>query len=204
MKSLAATITTIGLFAVAHAQGQCAEEIAAVPTCAVSCIAEAGAGVGCGLTDIACQCSSSQSVAIASAALGCVIDACGPVTGLAVQSAGSAVCACAANAGPGPATAPPATATPSFTDIVITSQVPALTSSPAVVPSATAPYPTGGAGGAPAPSGSAPSASGGAGGNGGAGATGGTPSPPFTGGAPLVVGSVGGLMGAIIAAIAAL
>ena len=114
MKSFAA-ILAFGLIAVAQAQEQCAALAAKVPQCAVSrfdeyssrrkeadrrsqvsCIAAAASGVGCGMTDFACQCSASQSAAIASSALPCVLSGCGAVTGLAVQTSAAAVCECAA------------------------------------------------------------------------------------------------------------
>lgn len=102
------------------------------------CIASAASGVGCPLTDFACQCKPANNAAIQSAALPCVLKGCGPQTGLAVQGSASAVCACAATAGP--AAPKTSTAAPASTTAVQATSpaVPAASSSPSIV----APYPT--------------------------------------------------------------
>ncbi|KAL8938861.1 MAG: hypothetical protein Q9216_003664 [Gyalolechia sp. 2 TL-2023] len=181
------SFAAFGLVAVAHAQEQCAASAAAVPTCATECIVSAGAEVGCSMGDYACQCSSSQSAAIASSALGCVLSACGPVTGLAVQGAASAVCDCVA-------TAVPASTTPESSSAEVTTTQSSVVATTSV--SISAPYPTGTASTTPAPSGSMPSASGPASGSG--------TVAPFVSGASFLVGSLGGVLAAMIFAMAAL
>ncbi|KAF4618392.1 hypothetical protein G7Y89_g14911 [Cudoniella acicularis] len=108
------------LAGVVAAQSACSSVAAAIPSCGVrpplssfplsqrnsqentltlqptktSCIISAGSAVSCSQTDYACQCSSSQSAAIQSSALNCVISACGIQTALLVQSSAQAVCSC--------------------------------------------------------------------------------------------------------------
>ncbi|KAL8736076.1 MAG: hypothetical protein Q9181_002574 [Wetmoreana brouardii] len=176
-------VAAFGLIAAAQAQEQCAASVAAIPSCAVSCIASAGSQASCERTDLACQCDPTKSAAIASAALGCVVSACGPVTGLAVQTAASAVCDCVA-------TAAPASTTVSSSSSQVSTTPSATASQTSSVQLPTKPYPTVSAGTTPAPSGSTPSASGGAG-------SGSASVTPFTGGAPLVAGSISGIVGAL-------
>ncbi|KAL8913083.1 MAG: hypothetical protein Q9171_002063 [Xanthocarpia ochracea] len=188
------SIAALGLIAFAQAQEQCAASAAAIPSCALECIISAGSSVGCEQGDFACQCSSSQSAAIATAALGCVLSACGPATGLRVQAAGSAVCDCVATAAPASTTAAssPATSTPeaSPSSTATQSSVVATTSI-----SLSTPYPTGTTS---APSGAAPTGSSiGAGGAG-------NGTVPFTGAASYVAASMGGIVGALFLAMVAL
>ena len=56
------------------------------------CLNSAASGVGCATADFACQCSSSASAAIVTAALGCVVSACGFATALEVSSSAAAIC----------------------------------------------------------------------------------------------------------------
>ncbi|KAL9636420.1 MAG: hypothetical protein Q9164_002840 [Protoblastenia rupestris] len=120
MKSVAAVLA-FGLIAAVQAQEQCAAVAAKIPSCATECISEAAASVGCsGSGDLACQCENTAK--INSAALNCVLEGCGPQTGLAVVQSASAVCACVASAGPAEATeATEAPASPASTAAAQTS-----------------------------------------------------------------------------------
>ncbi|KAL8872972.1 MAG: hypothetical protein Q9174_001494 [Haloplaca sp. 1 TL-2023] len=180
------TLATLAFVAIAQAQEQCAASASAIPSCALSCIESAGSEVQCTQGDYACQCEPTKSAAIASAALGCVISACGPATGLAVQTAASAVCDCVATAAPVSADASSTAAETSPTGR------PSLVATPMMTTSA--PYPTSTA---DAVSSSAPSASGGVG-------AGSEPVAPFIGGASLLTGSITGVMGAFLFVVFAL
>ncbi|KAL8928814.1 MAG: hypothetical protein Q9208_001592 [Pyrenodesmia sp. 3 TL-2023] len=139
---------------------------------------------------------SSQSAALASAAFGCVLDACGPVTGLAVQSAGAAVCDCVATAAPASTTAESSSAeatTSSAAPISTATQSSIVATTSISLP--TRPFPTATAETTAAPSGLSPSASGQAGDSG---------VVPFTGGASTVVGSLAGVLGAMLVVMVAL
>ena len=89
----------------------------------VSCLSSAASYAGCDQTDLACQCSSSQSSVINSAALDCIVNACGAVTGYQVSNSAVAVCSCVKTAASAPAsttsgkppTPPPAKSTPTST-----------------------------------------------------------------------------------------
>ncbi|KAL8757216.1 MAG: hypothetical protein Q9184_004276 [Pyrenodesmia sp. 2 TL-2023] len=195
MKTFSA-IAALGLISLAQAQEQCAASAALIPSCALDCIQSAGSGVGCAPGDFACPCSSSQAAAIASAAFGCVLSACGPVTGLAVQSAGAAVCECVATAAPASTTAEATSAeatTSSAAPISTATQSSIVATTSISLP--TAPYPTATAGTTAAPSGSSPAGPGPAGGPG---------AVPFTGGASMVVGSLAGILGALLFVMVAL
>ncbi|CAD6565578.1 MAG: hypothetical protein ASARMPRED_007341 [Alectoria sarmentosa] len=93
-----AILLGLGLAAIAQAQDQCLAVADSIPLCAVSAIGSAAASVGCNPTDFSCQCVPSNSMAINTAALSSVLKDCGAVTGLAVEAAGSSVCACVASA----------------------------------------------------------------------------------------------------------
>ena len=170
-----------------------------------SCIDKAAAGVGCNdPTDFACQCKNTE--AINGAALNCVLSGCGAQTGLAVQASASAVCACVSSAGSSPqaTSAPESLAT---TLAVPTGHGPEVTQASSTVAASStsaataAPFPTvsqisdgqvQATGAAPASSASASS--------------GGTSNStvPFTGAGVKAAGSVGSVLAAIAAAVAAL
>ncbi|MCJ1464197.1 hypothetical protein MMC07_002810 [Pseudocyphellaria aurata] len=180
MKSIS-ILLAVGLVASARAQEACDAVAAEIPQCASSCIVSAASAVGCETGDYKCQCGD-KSAAIAETALPCVVEGCGAVTGLAVQSSAAAVCGCAATAQSVPAstTAPapeasstseavessaPTSATPEATSATPTSTVPGSTATSVTrtsnlpgssTPSVTPPFPTTAAAGT-APSGSAPS-----------------------------------------------
>ncbi|KAL8644305.1 MAG: hypothetical protein Q9226_007832 [Calogaya cf. arnoldii] len=179
------SITAIGLIAVAQAQEQCAASAAAIPSCAAECHTNAASSVGCAQGDYTCQCSSSQSAAIASSALPCVLSACGPETGLSVQGAASAVCDCVATAATTAEVSPTATILSTVTEstVVGTTSV-----------SLDRPYPTG----ASPAAGVGPTGSviGGAGND--------TGIVPFTAGASFVEVSLGAIVGALFVAMVAL
>ncbi|KAI4281517.1 MAG: hypothetical protein L6R38_003643 [Xanthoria sp. 2 TBL-2021] len=191
------SIAAFSLIAVAKAQDQCAASAAVIPSCAAECIISAGSSVGCAQGDYACQCSSSQSAAIASAALPCVLSACGPATGLRVQGAASAVCDCVATAVPASTTSSPATTTaeasPSVTvtSTATESSIVATTSVSLPTPYLTGASPAAGVG----PTGSVM-------GGGSAGSD--TGIVPFTGGASYVEASFVGIVGALFLAVVAL
>jgi len=93
-------VSVLSLALATYAQEACLEVAAALPSCAVPCISSAGSGVGCELTDFACQCSASQSAAIQSAAQGCIVKSCGIATGLEVRKAAASICNCVKTAAP--------------------------------------------------------------------------------------------------------
>ncbi|KAF2205235.1 hypothetical protein GQ43DRAFT_51998 [Delitschia confertaspora ATCC 74209] len=87
---------TLGLISTAAAQTQCDSVASAVPSCGQECLLSAGSAIGCSTGDYRCQCSSSD--ALVSTALGCVLNACGFESALAVQTSASAICDCVATA----------------------------------------------------------------------------------------------------------
>ncbi|MCJ1269379.1 hypothetical protein MMC22_009271 [Lobaria immixta] len=208
MKSIS-ILLAIGLIASAQAQEACDAIAAEIPSCASTCIVSAASAVGCAKGDYKCQCGD-KSAAIAESALPCVVEGCGAVTGLAVQSSAGAVCGCAATAAAAPASTtaavetptskavvsspPVASSTPEETSAVTTSA--ATTSKP--VASITPPFPTTSAAAtAPAPSGTA---SGGTTPVSPSGSTGST--IPFPGAAAgRTIGSVAAVLGGLFAAI---
>ncbi|KAL2217469.1 hypothetical protein M432DRAFT_438768 [Thermoascus aurantiacus ATCC 26904] len=121
-----------GLAALASAQSQCDPVASAIPSCGTSCITSAASAVGCAYTDYACQCSSSQSAAIQSRALNCVVGACGINTALQVQASAEAVCACVTSVG---ANSPSTTAIATPTAAPTTDSSTSSTASPASSPS---------------------------------------------------------------------
>ena len=160
-----------------------------------TCLASAAAAVGCGTSDYACQCSPSQSAAIGSSALPCVVSGCGPVTGLAVQSSAAAVCACAATAGPASssakATESAASSPSAYSSAQQTDSATSAGSAPAMAPMPTVMSSAG-------ESSSVMSMS-----TGGFSAGNTTGIMPYTGGAPTNGGAIGGIMGALLAVAAA-
>ncbi|KAK4163053.1 hypothetical protein QBC43DRAFT_335791 [Cladorrhinum sp. PSN259] len=65
--------------------------VSAMPDCGAQCITQVSPANGCAdPSDIACNCKNAA--AIQSAAEGCVLTACGPVTAISVQSAASYIC----------------------------------------------------------------------------------------------------------------
>ncbi|KAM7205407.1 hypothetical protein V8F20_003176 [Naviculisporaceae sp. PSN 640] len=100
---------------------ECQSLVDAVHECAIPCIAEGAASVGCDADDFTCRCDNAA--AISEAATSCVLDACGIATGLEVRQQTADLCTCvAANPPPSgddetPAPAPsegcPPPATPS-------------------------------------------------------------------------------------------
>ncbi|KAL8871974.1 MAG: hypothetical protein Q9198_007295, partial [Flavoplaca austrocitrina] len=160
------------------------------------CIINAGSSVGCAQGDYACQCSSSQSAAIASAALPCVLSACGPATGLSVQGAASAVCDCVATAVPASPTDSNAETTAEASPSATVSSTETQSSVVATTSvSLATPYPTG----ASPAAGVGPTGSG----MGGNGAGNGTV-VPFEAGASFIEVSIGGIVGALLVAMIAL
>ncbi|KAL8689251.1 MAG: hypothetical protein Q9218_005034 [Villophora microphyllina] len=143
--------------------------------------------------DFACQCNPTKSAAIASAALGCVVSACGPVTGLAVQGAASSVCDCVKTALPASTTASSTASHASTTAASSPAKTPTPSSS---VQLPTKPYPTASSATAATPRGTGSSGSGAGTGSGSV--------TPFTGGASLVVGSISSIIGALFFAMLAL
>ncbi|KAL8853097.1 MAG: hypothetical protein Q9221_001979 [Calogaya cf. arnoldii] len=189
------SITAIGLIAVAQAQEQCAASVAAIPSCAAECLTKAASSAGCAQGDYACQCSSSQSAAIASSALPCVLSACGPETGPSVQVATRAVCDCVATAAPASTTSSSATTTAETSPTATVSST--VTESTVVATTSVLldrPYPTG----ASPAAGVGPTGSvmGGAGND--------TGIVPFTAGASFVEVSLGAIVGALFVAMVAL
>ncbi|KAI4153947.1 MAG: hypothetical protein LQ340_001983 [Diploschistes diacapsis] len=177
----------------------------------VPCISSAASGVGCGEFDFTCQCGGSKPAQIASAAQGCVISACSNIqTALAAQAAASSVCACAATAGSGSSgglsTAPDTTALSGGSTSAAgqSSSAAPASSTAAAGGSATAPA----SGSTGAASVSTAAVTGATTSVPGVASTGGITATssfiPFTGGAVTAVGSMGGILGALLAAIAAL
>lgn len=197
MKVLSALLV-LAAAALASAQSQCAAVAANIPSCGVrglspnpsillianlpskvSCLSAAASSAGCAQTDFACQCSSSQSSAIQSAALDCIVQACGAVTGLQVSTCAQSVCACVATASPTGSASSQSQATPAQ---ILAGQTTTTTNS----------KPQGSAGGYVQTAGGGyaltPSSS---------------PITTFTGGAH-AIGAMGGVIGGVLAVVAAL
>ncbi|PHH62728.1 hypothetical protein CDD81_6716 [Ophiocordyceps australis] len=70
-----------------------AQDISDQPQCAVPCLAEALAKVGCPVQDIACACKPDNQHKIRSLAISCVLSKCKPDTAVKAEQAASVVCA---------------------------------------------------------------------------------------------------------------
>ncbi|TVY83538.1 GPI-anchored CFEM domain protein [Lachnellula suecica] len=134
----------------------CDAFVSAVPSCAATCINSAASAVGCTAGDLGCQCSSSQSSAINSLAINCVVAGCGIPTALAASASANAVCKCAATAVAATTTAS-AAITSAASPSASTSIAP-LTTTAAPLPTTTSvksiPYPSAGSYGSYASAGS--------------------------------------------------
>ncbi|KAL2012284.1 hypothetical protein VTN00DRAFT_5002 [Thermoascus crustaceus] len=142
-------LLALGMVALAGAQSQCASVASAIPSCGVSAllspisysIETTASVVGCVYTDFACQCSSSQSVAIQSRARDCIVRACGIINGLQVESSANAVCSCVSSVGTTSSSSSSMTATAIATPTATTPTMALLlsssssTASPASAPS---------------------------------------------------------------------
>ncbi|KAJ4298810.1 hypothetical protein N0V88_003848 [Collariella sp. IMI 366227] len=91
----------------------CSDAIAAVPTCATSCIKSAAAAVGCGGDDYDCRCASAA--AIQDKAISCVLGACQLADALKAADQAKVVCACNSASPATSCAGPTSTAVPSST-----------------------------------------------------------------------------------------
>jgi hypothetical protein len=82
---------------VAPGPTQCDASVSAIPPCATNCIVSAGAQYGCSKLDFWCQCEPDTYTNIKSAALNCVVGACGVSGAVDVLNAANAVCSCASS-----------------------------------------------------------------------------------------------------------
>ncbi|KAK4214610.1 hypothetical protein QBC37DRAFT_387020 [Rhypophila decipiens] len=92
---------------------ECQSLVDAVHECAIPCIAEGAASVGCDSDDFTCRCDNAA--AISEAATTCVLGACGIATGLEVRQQTADLCTCVA-ANPPPSGDAPETPAPAPSD----------------------------------------------------------------------------------------
>ncbi|KAL8669609.1 MAG: hypothetical protein Q9168_005805 [Polycauliona sp. 1 TL-2023] len=180
------SIAAMSLITFASASDQCAVSAAAIPSCAAQCIVDAGrAAANCAPNDYTCPCAAANQAPIRSAALPCLLSACGSNAIASVNAAATAVCDCVATATG--ETIPEAPTTTAEAGGAPTATVMSTATEETVVATTSVPYPTGGA--ATATRGSMVSGNG----------TG--PVAPFVpGGASFVEVSLGGVIGALVLA----